>query len=801
MGVRTSIHPNQGIPFTKLIMINKIDINKFALFNEYSWDKTIGKDTVFKKVNIIYGRNYSGKTTLSRIFRCVEKSEIHENYSHADFSISTGTDRKNLTQKNIGVIPNDINIRVYNTDFVRENLSWLHNDDGSIKPFALIGSTNIELDKKIKVIDEQLGKEEDKKGLHFELSEKISAHKKKQGSFKTKEDTLNSSLSNKAKFIKENTALFDAPAYIVTNIKKDIPKATTERILSEEVITEKRKLIKEEAKSDIKKLFESKPNFLIYYTKTNELLTQKIKPSETITDLINDSLLQDWVWQGINKHKDKRNSCGFCGNPISIDLWERLDAHFNEESKTLRTSIDTQIKALETAKLGINNYPIPSKESFYINFHAKYDDLYKQWQKIKISYSNNIEQLITALQTREKDIFTAQTAIEIDDLSENIVILFKAFNQIIEQHNLKSGTLTKDQRKAKDDLRLSEVATFSQTINHSETSEEIKRLKEETVALDNDKNKIKIAIDTLTEEKRVLKAQANDESKGAKLVDGHLRRFFEHDGLIVIPEGSPATRFKIMRDGVEANNLSEGECSLIAFCYFMAKIEDELNNNSKLIIYIDDPISSLDSNHIFFMFSLIDSVIAKPKKYYQLFISTHNLDFLRYLKRITVPFIENSRKKDIAHFLIESEKKQSNKRSILNKMPDHIKNYSTEFNYLFGQIYLACKDEKGDKRMRLENTYNQFYNLPNNLRKFLECYLFFKYPNNEDPLDNLDKFFNGHVPSLINRIVNEHSHLTHIDRALKPMDIDEIEECAKAVIKRIEEIDSEQFQALVDSLD
>ena len=95
-------------------------------------------------------------------------------------------------------------------------------------------------------------------------------------------------------------------------------------------------------------------------------------------------------------------------------------------------------------------------------------------------------------------------------------------------------------------------------------------------------------------------------------------------------------QFTIHREGVVANNLSEGECSLISFCYFVAKMEDELKdetNSSKLIIYIDDPISSLDSNHIFFMFSLIESIIAKPKKYGQLFISTHNLDFLKYLKK------------------------------------------------------------------------------------------------------------------------------------------------------------------------
>lgn len=67
-------------------------------------------------------------------------------------------------------------------------------------------------------------------------------------------------------------------------------------------------------------------------------------------------------------------------------------------------------------------------------------------------------------------------------------------------------------------------------------------------------------------------------------------------------------------------------------------MEDELKESTdgkKLVIYIDDPISSLDSNHIFFIFSLIENVIACKKKYGQLFISTHNLDFLKYLKRLT----------------------------------------------------------------------------------------------------------------------------------------------------------------------
>ena len=98
------------------------------------------------------------------------------------------------------------------------------------------------------------------------------------------------------------------------------------------------------------------------------------------------------------------------------------------------------------------------------------------------------------------------------------------------------------------------------------------------------------------------------------------------------------------------------------------------------------------------------------------------------------------------------------------------------------------------------HTYNQFYNLPNNLRKFLECYLFYKYPNNSTPLDNLDRLFDDHTPRLIGRVINEYSHLTYIERGWKPIDVDEAEECAKIIIEKIKEKDPDQFEAFVESL-
>jgi wobble nucleotide-excising tRNase len=368
-------------------------------------------------------------------------------------------------------------------------------------------------------------------------------------------------------------------------------------------------------------------------------------------------------------------------------------------------------------------------------------------------------------------------------------------NFLINENNLKTSNLTKDLQKIRSNLRHSAVANFINTIGFFEQEKKIKELKGEVEKLITNQTNSQKKIETLREQKRQLETEAKDESRGAELVNQHLSQFFGHDELKLVAVGNtPNLKFKITRDNVEVNNLSEGECSLIAFCYFIAKIEDELTND-KPIIYIDDPISSLDNNHIFFMFSLIESVLAKPKKYTQLFISTHNLDFLKCLKRLTSP--END---GVKHFLIERRQKQNDKKSFLIPMPKHLKDYVTEFNYLFSEIYKMYENISGNQEDDINNSYNQFYNLPNNLRKFLEYYLFYKFPNNKNPLDNLDKLFDNNTPSLINRVINEHSHLTYIDRGWKPIDVNEAIDCVKVIMDKIKEKDLQQFEALIQSV-
>lgn len=67
----------------------------------------------------------------------------------------------------------------------------------------------------------------------------------------------------------------------------------------------------------------------------------------------------------------------------------------------------------------------------------------------------------------------------------------------------------------------------------------------------------------------------------------------------------------------------------IAFSYFIVKVEERDFKINESIIFIDDPISSLDSNFIYHSFSLIKEQF---KDVGQLFISTHNFHFFNLIK-------------------------------------------------------------------------------------------------------------------------------------------------------------------------
>ena len=123
-------------------MIKKIDkIKNFGTFKKFNWNSNIPN---FGQYNLIYGWNYSGKTMISRIFRCIELKEIHPDFLEAEFKLTDRLKVRTIGHNSLECPP--YQFRVFNTDFVNENLHW---DNQEANPIFMWGKKDIELQKKL----------------------------------------------------------------------------------------------------------------------------------------------------------------------------------------------------------------------------------------------------------------------------------------------------------------------------------------------------------------------------------------------------------------------------------------------------------------------------------------------------------------------------------------------------------------------------------------------------------------------------------------------------------------------------
>lgn len=790
-------------------MITKFkSIANLAVFQNFVWDTTIRDDgnnvVLFKPINIIYGRNYSGKTTLSRIIRALEMGNISDKYENPQFEVSI-QDIADITQNNLTA--HGKKIRVFNEDFVKDNLRFIVNSDESITPFAIIGGNAI-IEEEIKKLKEDLGQEEDieqgknASGFYLEFKNASATANTALRAYQTDNKNLNDQLSFKAtnnpNGIKYKSEKFGDQNYNINKLQNDITTVleTSFQPLTDDEVTQKQNLLNERANADIPEI--AKPNIDLntLNTKAKELVTKSISSSNKIEQLLKDAILNRWVKEGRQLHKDKLEQCSFCGNDISEQRWDELDSHFDEESEKLEREIDTLISQIDISIRNVDSQLQINKNAFYSKFHLDLDTLILQRQQAIDSIKSELNSIKADLQERKGDLLNSKTYNDITDNSQQLEDCWTAFESFRTQANEYSNSLGTEQAEAKRLLRLREVRDFITTIQYTTATTQIQTLKatSDTEALNKKavEDKIKQQIIQIEDKERLMK----DEEKGALKVNEYLNNFFGHDFLTLqaLEEadvfGGKKIRFEIVRNGKKAHHLSEGECSLIAFCYFMAKLDDVETKGSKPIIWIDDPISSLDSNHIFFVYSLINAEIIAKQEFEQIFISTHNLDFLKYLKRLPSALNKNQS----AYFLITRE----NSSSKIKIMPRYLKDYVTEFNFLFHQIYLCSTADTDD-----ENQHNLFYNFGNNTRKFLEAFLYYKYPNAVEKDDKLTRFFGGNrqASSLTDRINNEFSHLEALfEKGMTPIDIPEMKKTATFILEKIKEKDNEQYDALLQSI-
>lgn len=741
-------------------MIKKLKkADQFGIFQKYTWDNNLND---FAKYNLIYGWNYSGKTILSRIFRCFELNEIHKDYLDGSFEIEDA-DGKKINQNKLEQSPA---IRVFNSDFIKENLKWAEEAE-EIEPIFMLGKENIELQANLK---ENKDKLESKSNEIAQITQTISEEKK----------NISLKLTQKAGEIRD---LLNIYPYTKSHFEQDIETVKENpqnfSLVPKDIQTNLQKVSSTEKKDTIQEISLTIKN-LDDFREPIELLLSKTVVAQVIEKLKEDIDLSNWVKKGIELHKEK-TTCEFCGNVLPSDLIDNLNKHFSDDYENLIEESDKLIDTIERQKISTS---LPDEAKLYIELQQDYKILKDSVEKEIKSYNQEIDKLETVLENKKSKAFDSLTLSKPNSNHDKLNTETEKINQIIQKHNRKSENYDDEKKEAAAKLCLHYASDFVINGKYFEALQEIKDKETELTKKQSEQKSI---------EKDIIKieAQLSETVKGAEKFNEYLKLYFGRDDVVI--KVTPENKFKLYRSEIEAKNLSEGEKTAIAFSYFTAKLDDKDTTLNDTVVFIDDPISSLDSNHLFNTYSFIKTKLDNCK---QIFITTHNFEFLNLIKDwfndIQSPE-KNKNNPKWSYYLIKRTAKNNEEfSSQLAPLPAVIFKFKSEYHFLFSIVYKFYSNQEPDEDL---------YNLPNLVRRYLEAFLGFKIPRSAGLNKKLPELIDNEVHrERVWKFINQYSHNSSLPRSLNFPEFDECVEVIKIVVEAVRNKDPEHFDILVDEI-
>lgn len=741
-------------------MIEKIEkINQCGPYKDFSWPNNCNN---FKKYNFIYGWNYSGKTTLSRIFKFLEDKKTNQDFSNISFKLKT--DNGSITERDIG---KDLNIRVFNEDFISENFKW---DDVNkeIEPVLIVGQESIELNKELE------NKKKEKSKL---LENKKSLEKEKND----KENAIEKDLTNKATEIRNILSITNPREFDKNELKNRIKKSEKYSLLENKEL-EKIKSKYTSKKFDKIKDIEFEFKVITYKAEVEKLLNKKIKATEIIQDFLNNPELSEWVYKGLGLHKDK-DTCQFCGSPLTKERFDKLNQHFSKEYDNFIRELNSLKNTILNHKSDLQKLSFPDKARFYDEIQNDYDFKVQEIKKLINFLIKQLDDLVTELERKKENVFTKIPLEKSFDknIEDKAKSFLKEINNLIDKHNTISDNLENEKQESKEKLIQHYVKDFLSNSDYEKTIGVIKQLNENIEQIDK-------KIQEIIQEIRDIEQQIEASSIGAEKINKLFKDFFGDDKLKI--EKTENGKYKLFRENIIAKNLNTGERNIISLIYFFIKLEETGFVRRDAIIFIDDPVSSLDSNH---MYSVYSFICQKIKDLKQVFITTHNFEFFNLLKDMNRYDLGNN---EGNFYLVKRIKNTNSDYSTIENLPSLLLKFKSEYNYLFSAIneYQGKEDK---------NNFEQLFILPNIVRRFLELYLLTKYPDGKKFKDKANRLFSNiekEKQKFILKFIDEHSHEENPQHASSFPDVEEITKVIRILLETLEKKDKEHYDALCESL-
>lgn len=584
---------------TIIRMIKQINLKNVATYD----NQGVQFDDL-KKVNFIYGANGCGKTTISNFI-----------YHNSNLKFNSCS----LAWQN--ALP--LEVLVYNKEFRERNFG-----KGKLNGVFTLGEATAE---QIKIIEK---KTEELKAIKSDGVKKHETRDKLTEDKSKLEHDFKEATWTKV-YKKYETAFKEA--FQGSMLKETFKSKLLQEFSSNRVQLETFENLQAKAKT----IFGEQPKRIepisqisferVLEIEANEICKKIIvgKADVDIAKLIQRLNINDWVNQGKEYIGDK--TCPFCQQEtITDDFKKQIESFFDEtylkdikqlkelkqEYNSLTQNIINQLNGIETNQKSFSNTKLDiDKFSAYLKTLISQNTMNNEFLNNKVKEPSRSIELIS-----------------IKEQAELVSALIKKANSDIKKHNdivINYATERSNLIKAIWRYLVEEYKTEISQFNTQKSGLE-------TGITNLDKQyKAKIA------EYKTLDAEIKNLNKNVTSIQpaiDEINRILKSYGFLnfeIVPAQEDGF-YQIQReDGTVAETtLSEGETTFITFLYYLQLTKggiSEVEVNNERVLVIDDPISSLDSNVLFVVSTLIKDIIKQIKEdrgnIRQLILLTHNVYF------------------------------------------------------------------------------------------------------------------------------------------------------------------------------
>ncbi|MGH2396320.1 MAG: AAA family ATPase [bacterium] len=728
--------------------------------------------------NLIYGFNGSGKTTLSRVFSSLEAGSRRPELPTAgtfEVELSDGTLIKSTGRLNAVMG----RLLVFNVDFIKDNLRW---DDGTANPVFYLGKEQVEAASTLERVNTAIA------ALSADRATAAVTHDRADRTFADYKRDV-------ARDIAEHLGL--GRRYDASNLVTDYARHPygQHSPLSETQRRELRSVIAQDAPLPPRLPVNSEPLGLAAQVRAVRNLLDTTLGTVALDTLREHESMLIWVKQGLDYHQSHNQAhCLFCANPLSEERMRSLSQAIGDKFDNLLRAIAAAQRLAEGLRdrLAAVSTSIPSRNDISRDLQSAFppvSDLFGY-----LSECSDIVNTILLLLAEKAAAPNMRLSVETlppesaaAALDETVTSELVALNAIIAAHNESHDNFNKVQDDARAKLKTYFLAEHQTRYGQLDAS---------VVGAKAIRDGIDYQLNARRQEAEQLTQGMRQHGPAADMINRMIHSYLGHKELQI---ATLADGYQLRRDGRPVTgSLSEGEKTAIALCYFLSTLEAEGRQREDLIVVLDDPISSLDTKSLNYAFSIIKAALSDAR---QLILMTHNLHFMneakKWLKKGTEKQVGPDGATAALLFLDAVQTVGVDTRSsVIREMPRHIREYESEYQYLFHLVLQFADAPDGQT--------GYFYLMPNALRKVLEIFLAFKVPGSAGLSSKVDAVAaTGHGLDAgriraLDRLIQVESHSDNLDDLVtfSSMTIEETKNATDALLALMETLDKGHYDQM-----